>query len=139
MTSHCRAALEAAGLPLDPPRMSDVLLTSGRETFFVEFVGIEVKQCTKCRQVRPMDDFYPTNGHNSGRFGRRSWCKTCMRGNERDRRRHDRRHDVEAIRVLSATTRISLRSLAARFRTDIPTVERVIAGENPWSDERKIA
>jgi hypothetical protein len=43
MTSHCRAALEAAGLPLDPPRMSDVLRPSLR--------------CSSCLTRKPYADF----------------------------------------------------------------------------------
>lgn len=67
-------ALRAAGLPLDPPRMTDVLLASPRTH----------KRCGKCGAVKPLDAFYR---HPSCWLGRQSQCITCMLAYDAERRK----------------------------------------------------
>jgi len=42
-----------------------------------------MQQCTKCRRLLPLDDFYRSP---SGRFGRRTDCKSCVNAARRQRR-----------------------------------------------------
>ena len=96
MTSHCRAALDAAGLPATPTRLSDALPEVDRVAFLTSFLGIAQKRCPRCDVVKPLDDFYPSSGTKGGRLGRRSWCKTCGNDDRTQRRRARRVAEQEA-------------------------------------------
>lgn len=43
---------------------------------------MDTKTCTKCGVDKPLDDFYEESHHA---HGVQSWCKTCMRDNNRPR------------------------------------------------------
>lgn len=50
-----------------------------------------MQQCTKCRQLLPLDDFYRSP---SGRFGRRTDCKSCVNAARRQRRQEAKKPDA---------------------------------------------
>jgi hypothetical protein len=66
MTSHCRAALEAAGLPLDP-RASEHFQT------FWHIPEKTSKWCQRCHELKDLDAF----DVGAGQLGRHSYCKPC--------------------------------------------------------------
>lgn len=67
--SALREALTAAGLPVDPTRMSDHLTHDWN-------VPAGHKRCPKCIRIKPYRDFYiRRNGSPS------SYCRPCHRAN----------------------------------------------------------
>ncbi len=51
-----------------------------------------MKICTKCREEKPLSEFYASARH---RDGRQSWCKACTKANNRSRRDPEGRITVE--------------------------------------------
>lgn len=66
MTSHCRAALAAAGLPVDPCQSEHF------QRFW--YVPPRVRKwCQRCHELKSLDAF----DEGSGQLGRHSYCKPC--------------------------------------------------------------
>lgn len=122
--SHLRAALRAAGLPDDPRQCPHYQR-------FWRAAPATHKWCQRCGEHKPLEAFHRNSASVSGRAAH---CKSC-RNKPHDtapNRLRGRRHDLEAIRYLKATTKITVPALAARFKTDQQTITRVINGEDPW-------
>jgi hypothetical protein len=114
--------------------------------------GNHLKQCSKCKEVLPVDNYYRTP--EGMRDGYQSQCRSCILAGykEQNRRRSKKRkqrtyklspHHVEWIREQKhkMSTRETAKEFAKKFhamRINPATVHRIFTGElHPTPDQRE--